>query len=124
MVIKIDLSGPKNLAYRVRVNEIVEEGWDYYLSKFKKSKNQTVESKKLEVKKGFLAEYVIRDQLDMSGFDPDNSDYSADMVNPHGLKIDIKTEGVRFDFQEEYVGSGQIPRQAKHNFHPRQLYDL
>lgn len=123
MVIKIDLSGPKNLAYRTRVNEIVDEGWEYYLSKFKKAKNQTVESKKLEVKKGFLAEYVIRDQMGLIGFDPDNSDYSADMINPHGLRIDIKTEGVKFDFKEEYVGSGQIPRQAKHNFHPRQLYD-
>lgn len=123
MVIKIDLSGPENFHYRTKVDEIVEGRWEYYLPKFKKARNQTVESKKLEVKKGFLAEYVIRDQLGMTGFDPDNSDYSADMVNPHGLRIDIKTEGVKFDFQEEYVGSGQIPRQAKHNFHPRQLYD-
>lgn len=123
MVIKIDLNGPGNLECRTRVNKIVEDQWEHYLSKFKKPRNQTVDSKKLEVKKGFLAEYVIREQLGLKPFDPDNSDYSADMVSPHGLKIDIKTEGVKFDFQEEYVGSGQISRQAKHNFYPRQLYD-
>lgn len=93
MVIKIDLDGPKNPACGSRVGEIVERRRKYYLPKFKKTKNQTVESKKLEVKKGFLAEYVIRDQLGLPGYDPNNSDYSADMINPHGPRIGIKPRG-------------------------------
>lgn len=55
--------------------------------------------------------------------DSDDEDYSADLTNPHGIKIDVKSEGITMDFKEAYKGSGGIYREAKHNFYPQQLFD-
>jgi len=123
LVLVIDLNGPKNIAFRKEVNDHVDNNWNAYYSKFKKAKKQNEEVKKLEVKMGLLSQYIIRKNVGLEGINPNNTDFSADLINPNGLKIDVKMEGITIDFQEEYIGSGQIYRQAKHNFYPRQLFD-
>ena len=123
MVLVIDLNGKDNINFRKEVNDHVEDNWNTIISKFQKVKTQKIEDKKLEVKKGFLAQYIIRKNVGLEGIDAEDIDYSADLTNPHGIKIDVKMEGIKIDFQEEYIGSGNIYRQAKHNFYPRQLFD-
>lgn len=123
MVLVIDLNGKDNICYRKEVNDHVEDNWNDIISKFQKSKTQSIESKKLEVKKGFLSQYIIRKNVGLEGIDAEDVDYSADLTSPNGIKIDVKMEGISIDFQEEYIGSGEIYRQAKHNFYPRQLFD-
>ena len=124
MVILIDLNGPENHAFRKEVSDHVDDRWDVLRPKFGITKQSNAESRKMEIKRGFLAQYVVRLNVGLAGIDDgDDSDYSADLITPSGITIDVKTEGINFDFQEEYAGSGGVMRQAKHNFHPRQLYD-
>ena len=123
MVLVIDLNGKDNIGFRKEVNEHVENNWSNLRSNFQKSRTQTEEHKKLEVKKGFLSQYIIRKSVGLEGIDADDVDYSSDLTNPNGVKIDVKMEGITIDFQEEYEGSGNVPRQAKHNFFARQLFD-
>ena len=123
LVLVIDLNGKDNIGYRKEVNDHVEDNWDLIMSKFQKSKTQSIESKKLEVKKGFLSQYIVRRNVGLEGIDAEDVDYSADLTSPNGIKIDVKMEGISIDFQEAYIGSGDIYRQAKHNFYPRQLFD-
>ena len=123
MVLVIDLNGKDNIGYRKEVNDHVEDNWNEIISKFQKARTQSIEDKKLEVKKGFLSQYVIRKNVGLEGIDAEDIDYSADLTSPKGIKIDVKMEGITMDFQEEYIGSGEIYRQAKHNFYPRQLFD-
>ena len=70
-----------------------------------------------------MAQFVVRRTVGLAGIEDGGADYSADLVNSHGVKIDVKTEATSFDFQEAYEGSGGVMRQTKHNFYPRQLYD-
>ena len=123
MVLVIDLNGKNNLKFRKEVNDYVDDNWDNLSKKFNRSRNQSEDSKKLEIKKGYLAQYVIRTQVGLAGIDSPNNDLSADLTNANGIKIDVKNETVKFEFQEHYMGTGDILRQAKHNFFPRQLYD-
>ena len=123
MILKIDLNGSNGIDFRKEVHDHVEDNWDMMESKFKKSRTQTTEAKKLEVKKGFLSQYVVRRHVGLEGIDAGDMDYSSDLTNPNGIKIDVKMEGIKIDFKEEYDGSGGIMRQAKHNFYPRQLFD-
>ena len=123
MVLKIDLNGSNGIDMRREVHEHVESNWDKVGSSYKKSRGASEESRKMEVKRGYLAQYVIRKRVGLAGIDASDVDYSADLINLHGIKIDVKSEGIKFAFQEAYEGSGGIPRQAKHNFYPRQLFD-
>ena len=122
MTLIIDLNGKDNIGYRKEVNDYVEDKWDI-LSKLHKAKAQSAEKSKLGVKKGLLSQYIIRKNVGLEGIDAEDIDYAADLTSPNGIKIDVKMEGITVDFQEEYLGSGKIYRQAKHNFYARQLFD-
>ena len=123
MVVVIDLNGRKNHAIRKEVSDYVDARWSEILPRFGKAGKRGEESRKMEVKGGFLAQFVVRRTVGLAGIEDGGGDYSADLVSPHGVKIDVKTETVSIDFQEAYEGSGGVMRQAKHNFYPRQLYD-
>lgn len=123
MVISIDLNGKQNLKIRVDVDEYVEGNWDEIKGNFSRARNQSEPSKKLEIKKGLLAQYAVRMAAGLKGIEDPDSDLAADLTNPHGLKMDVKTENIDIEFQTEYAGSGDIMRSAKHNFHARQLFD-
>ena len=123
MVLKIDLNGSKGIDMRRKVSDHVESIWDGISGSYKRFKGSSIEKRKMEVKRGYLAQYVIRKGVGLAGIDADDIDYSADLTNPHGIKIDVKSEGITIGFQEVYGGSGAVPRQAKHNFYPRQLLD-
>ena len=123
LVLVIDLNGKNNIDYRKEVNDHVNDNWDIIKQKFPKARTQSLEAKKLEIKKGFLSQYIIRKNVGLEGIDDVDIDYSADLTSPNGIKIDVKMEGITIAFQEEYIGTGDIYRQAKHNFYPRQLFD-
>ena len=126
----IDLNGKNNLDIRIKANDYVEDNWEEKFSKLAKSKMQTVEKKKLDIKRGMLAQMAIRRELGLPEIEPEEiqlnealGGLASDLTNPNGVIMDVKMENITIDFQEEYDGSGGIPRQAKHNFFPRQLYD-
>lgn len=123
MVIYVDLNGRQHIKTREEVNEYVEVNWDRLKKNFSLAKNQSESNKKLEIKKGFLAQYAVRKAVGLSGIEDDDLDLAADLINPHGLKMDVKTENVDIAFKTEYVGSGGIMRGTKHNFYARQLFD-
>ena len=123
MVVAIDLNGRKSHAIRKEVSDYVDARWTEILPRFGKAGKQSEESRKMEVKRGFLAQYVVRRAVGLAGIEGDGAGHSADLASPRGVGIDVKTEATSFDFQEEYEGSGGVMRQAKHNFYPRQLYD-
>ncbi len=123
VVLKIDLNRSNGIDMRREVNDHVEDNWDKLRSSYGMTRGASEETRKMEIKKGYLAQYVIRKCVGLTGIDPDDIDYSADLTSPHGIKIDVKSEGIKFDFQEIYEGTGGVPREAKHNFYPRQLFD-
>ena len=124
MVILIDLNGPNAHVLRKEVSEYIDDNWETMKPMFGVTRRGNEDTRKLEVKRGFLAQYVVRQSVGLEGIeDEGNADFSSDLTTPNGIRIDVKTEGASFDFQKEYAGSGGVMRQAKHNFHPRQLYD-
>ena len=120
----IDLNGPENIEIRKRANDYIEENWNQgqMFNKVMSNERKSEEQKKLEIKKGTLAQMVIRNAVGLEEID-DNQPLHTDMKNQHGVIMDIKMEGITIAFQEEYGGSGGIKREAKHNFYARQLYD-
>lgn len=71
---------------------------------------------------GALAEIVLRNKLKL----PDisiNHPIAYDILSPMGIKIDVKCRGGALPFQEEYLSSDGLPREAKHNFFARQIFD-
>ena len=72
---------------------------------------------------GALAEIVIRNKLGMPEINPESHPLGFDILLPSGVKIDIKCRGGEKPFLEEYVGLDGLPREAKHNFFARQLYE-
>src|SRR3989344_6916964 len=72
---------------------------------------------------GALAEIVIRNALGMPLINPEEHPLGYDLLLPSGVKVDIKCRGGEKPFLEEYVGGDGLPREAKHNFFARQLYD-
>lgn len=72
---------------------------------------------------GALAEIVIRNQLNMHEVNPDDHPLGYDILLPSGVKIDVKCRGGEKPFLEEYMGLDGLPRESKHNFFARQLYD-
>ncbi len=48
---------------------------------------------------------------------------SYDILLPSGVKADVKCRGGTLPFQEEYLSSDRLPREAKHNFFARQIFD-
>lgn len=72
---------------------------------------------------GVLAEMVIRDNLGMPRVNEEDHPVTYDLMLPSGVKVDIKCRGGTLPFKEEYLSSDGIPREAKHNFFARQVYD-
>ena len=72
---------------------------------------------------GALAEIVIRNALGMPLINPEEHPLGYDLLLPSGVKVDIKCRGGEKPFLEEYFGGDGLPREAKHNFFARQLYD-
>lgn len=72
---------------------------------------------------GALAEILVRHKLGLSEINPSDHPIGYDLLLPSGVKIDVKCRGGALPFQEEYLSSDNIPREAKHNFFARQIYD-
>jgi hypothetical protein len=72
---------------------------------------------------GALAEIVIRNRLGMSDINAVDHPVAYDIILPSGVKVDVKCRGGTLPFQEGYTSSDGLPREAKHNFFARQIYD-
>lgn len=72
---------------------------------------------------GLLAEMVVKNKLGMPEFNNEEHPISYDLLLPSGIKVDVKCRGGALPFQEEYMSSDNIPREAKHNFFARQIFD-
>ncbi|MFA4844480.1 MAG: hypothetical protein WC632_05975 [Candidatus Margulisiibacteriota bacterium] len=73
---------------------------------------------------GALAEIVVRKYLGMPEINPSNRpSLGYDFLLPTGIKVDVKCRGGTLPFKEEYLSNDDIPREAKHNFWPRQMND-
>lgn len=72
---------------------------------------------------GALAEIVIRNKLGMPDINSGDHPAAYDILLPSGVKLDIKCRGGILPFQEEYTSSDGLPREAKHNFFARQIFD-
>ena len=72
---------------------------------------------------GAVAEFVIRNKLGMSDINPEGHPLGYDILLLSGVKMDVKCRGGEKPFLEEYKGGDSLPRESKHNFFARQLYD-
>ncbi|NNM94569.1 MAG: hypothetical protein HKL88_03790 [Bacteroidia bacterium] len=75
---------------------------------------------------GLLAEVVVRQFLNLPHIEDDkdrNINLGYDLQLPSGVKVDVKCRGGTRPFEEEYEGSGEMKREAKHNLFARQVYD-
>ena len=113
--IVIDLSGEEGFELRKKAVEFVEK------IKVRGKEAGNVE----EQTYGILAEMVIRKMLGLPEPDPEGEDRELgwDIKLPFGIKLDVKCRGGTLPFQEEYGGSGELNREAKHNFWARQIWD-
>jgi len=72
---------------------------------------------------GILAQMVIRKMLGLTIEPSENDSKGFDLLLPSGVKADIKCRGGTLPFQELYEGSGEVKREAKHNFFARQIWN-
>jgi hypothetical protein len=72
---------------------------------------------------GALAEIVIRNKLGMPDINSAEHPVGYDVLLPSNVKVDVKCRGGTLPFQEEYLSSDGLPREAKHNLFARQVYD-
>ena len=72
---------------------------------------------------GALAEIVIRNKFNMPEIKEEEHPIGYDILLPSKVKLDVKCRGGALPFQEEYLSSDNIPREAKHNLFARQIYD-
>jgi len=72
---------------------------------------------------GALAEIVIRNKLGMPDIKEEGHPVDYDILLPSGVKLDVKCRGGALPFEEQYLSNDNIPREAKHNFFARQIYD-
>lgn len=72
---------------------------------------------------GALAEIVVRTRLGLPEINPEDHPIGYDLLLKSGIKVDVKCRGGALPFQETYEADDGIPREAKHNFFARQLYD-
>jgi len=73
---------------------------------------------------GALAEIVVRNKIGFPDFNSEDHPVDFDILLPSGVKVDVKCRGGVLPFQEEYVSSDGLPREAKHNFFARQVFDV
>lgn len=71
---------------------------------------------------GALAEIVLRNKLGLPDIE-NNHPIAYDILSQKGIKTDVKCRGGALPFQEEYLSSDGLPREAKHNFFARQIFD-
>lgn len=72
---------------------------------------------------GILAEMVIRNKLGLPDVNSLDHPLAYDLLLPSGIKVDVKCRGGTLPFKEEYESSDGLPREAKHNFFARQIFD-
>lgn len=72
---------------------------------------------------GALAEIVIRNEMGMPDLNNAEHPVDYDILLPSDVKVDVKCRGGVMPFQEEYMSSDGLPREAKHNFFARQVFD-
>lgn len=72
---------------------------------------------------GALAEIVIRNKIGMPEINAIGRPVGFDILLNSNVKIDVKCRGGALPFQEEYLSSDGLPREAKHNFFARQIFD-
>lgn len=72
---------------------------------------------------GALAEVVVRSELGLPEINSCDHPAGYDLLLPTGVKVDVKCRGGSFPFKEEYASDDDIPREAKHNFFARQIFD-
>lgn len=111
--IVIDLCGEDGFALRQKALAFVE--------KLKVKGKESGSSE--EQTYGILAQMAIRQKLGMPVEPEDTQSIGFDLLVPSGVKVDIKCRGGTLPFKENYMGSGGLEREAKHNFFARQLVD-
>jgi hypothetical protein len=109
----IDLSGREGFEIRKKAAEFVEN----LKVRGKEAGNEQ------EQTYGILAEMIIRKELGLPEPDPEKKELGWDINLPSEVKADVKCRGGTLPFQELYDGSGDIKREAKHNFFARQIWD-
>lgn len=72
---------------------------------------------------GALSEMVIRSKLGMPEINPSDHPIAYDFLLPSKVKVDVKCRGGKLPFQEKYLSDDGLPREAKHNFFARQVFD-
>ena len=72
---------------------------------------------------GILAQMIIRKMLNLPLEPEEDQSKGFDIILPSGIKVDVKCRGGTKAFQENYVGSGDLEREAKHNFFARQIWN-
>jgi len=72
---------------------------------------------------GALAEIVVRNRLGMPDLNEVGHPIGYDILLPSEVKLDVKCRGGTLPFREEYESSDGLPREAKHNFFARQIFD-
>lgn len=72
---------------------------------------------------GILAQMGIRKLLGLPLEPDEDQSKGFDILLSSGVKVDIKCRGGTKPFQEKYMGSGDIEREAKHNFFARQVWN-
>lgn len=72
---------------------------------------------------GALAEIVIRNKIGMPDINEADHPLAYDILLPSGVKADVKCRGGARPFQEMYISSDDLPREAKHNLFARQVFD-
>lgn len=72
---------------------------------------------------GILAQMAIRKVLGLPLEPEEDQSKGFDILLPTGIKVDIKCRGGTKPFQDRYLGSGEVEREAKHNFFARQVWN-
>ena len=112
--IEIKLSGSDGFSLRQRVAQYVAENLNQSGAQRGSSAEQSY---------GALAEIAVRRELGMPEINPEGHPLGYDILLPSGVKVDIKCRGGEKPFLEDYTGGDGLPRESKHNFFARQLYD-
>ncbi len=72
---------------------------------------------------GMLAQMAIRSKLNLPLEPDEDQSKGFDILLPSGVKVDVKCRGGTKHFQDKYMGSGDLEREAKHNFFARQVWN-
>lgn len=108
----INLSGPDGFELRKKAAEFVEKNL------VKGAEKGNTEEQGF----GVLTEVVMRHYLKLADKSSDDP-LGHDLILKSGIKVDLKCRGGTLPFKELYISDDGVPREAKHNFFARQLYD-